>query len=354
MIPVEFIVDGFDIRTSREKTVCVLANARMFSSTKRRRKKCKTKQICWNIFQTEFWCVCHCNGCWKMKLLHGIIELPLIISDFIMIYGQTLKIIQIIALVRKFFFSVCVSVYLWVHYLPLCECVFVCVRVTCKWVYCHRPNANRLKTVFCLSFFLSFISYIFIFKQWKITIKERKKKISIAIADIWLLCKWVSKQGPTIMNGQENERAKAQAQAQASCKRYFEATFIFKQKFVNCSHWTRVETVCVCAVCVCVFLLCDSSDLLSVCLCGTWKARAFCCCCYCSLLLLPLPSLLFFRYYFIVVIFSFFICLFIFSTLLSNYILSQNICAVHTAHSTLHTCWESFPFKSFRSALRNS
>lgn len=134
----------------------------------------------------------------------------------------------------------------------------------------------------------------------------------------------------------------------------FEATFIFKQKFVNCSHWTRVQTVC-----VCVFLLCDSSDLLSACLCSTWKARACCCfcCCYCSLLLLPLPSLLFFRYYFIVVILFYFFASFVcsFSQRFYQITFWVKIFAPHMPHIAHYTLAERvFPFKSFRSALRNS
>lgn len=56
--------------------LCIfLASARMFSATEWRRKKCKTKQNVVEIyFKRNFGAcaLCHCNGCWKMKLLYGL------------------------------------------------------------------------------------------------------------------------------------------------------------------------------------------------------------------------------------------------------------------------------------------
>lgn len=170
--------------------------------------------------------LCHCNGCWKMKLLYGLHNW--IAINHKRLYHNLWSNVENYSNYSPcshifFALSLCVSVYLWVHYLPLCECVFVCVRAcVCKWVYCHRPNANRLKTVFFAC--LSFVSYGLIFKQWKITIKRKKEK-NINCNCRHLTFVQVSKQGPTIMNGQQNERA--QAQAQASHKRYFWSHFHF-------------------------------------------------------------------------------------------------------------------------------
>lgn len=110
----------------------------------------------------------------------------------------------------------------------------------------------------------------------------------------------------------KEHRHRHMAQAQSSYKRYFEATFIFKQKFVNCSHWTRVHKRCVCVsesfsfaihliCCQFVFVVLEKRALSVVLL-------------LFITFLLPLPSLLFFRHYFIVVIlflfFSSFVCSF--------------------------------------------
>lgn len=156
--------------------------------------------------------------------------------------------------------------------------------------------------------------------------KKQQRKISIAIADIWLLssvCKQARKGRRLQMDKKMKEHEPHNIQT------VLWSHFHFKQKFVNCSHWRCVYVCCV--LCVCVRHL---SPLRFI-----WFAvslsfvvlekRAFSVAYY-YLLLLPLllPSLLFFRYHYIVVIF---ICSFIFSKLLSNYVWSQNICGVHIA-----------------------
>lgn len=217
MIPVEFIVDGFDIRNRREKN-CVFfgecPDVLLNRMEEEEEKKCKTKhnKIVEIYFKRNVGACAIVMGVvkWNCSMV-CIIELPLIINDFIMIYGQTFEIIQIIALVHIFFslsvrVRVCVSVYLWVHYLPLCECVFLCACAN-EWVYCHRPNANRLKTV-SLPFFRFFHFYFQAMKNYYKK-KERKKNITCNCRHLTFV--QVSKQGPTIMNGQQNERAQAQA-----------------------------------------------------------------------------------------------------------------------------------------------
>lgn len=105
--------------------LCIfLASARMFSATEWRRKKCKTKQNVVEIyFKRNFGACAIVMGVGKWNcFMVCIIELPLIISDFIMIYGQTLKIIQIIALVHIFFL------------LSLCVCLSICEFITSHFV----------------------------------------------------------------------------------------------------------------------------------------------------------------------------------------------------------------------------
>lgn len=143
--------------------LCIfLASARMFSATEWRRKKCKTKQNVVEIyFKRNFGAcaLCHCNGCWKMKLLYGLhnwiaINHKRLYHDL----WSNVENYSNYSPCSHIFFALSLCVCLSVSSLPPTLWMRFCVRAcVCKWVYCHRPNANRLKTVFSLAF-LSFLT----------------------------------------------------------------------------------------------------------------------------------------------------------------------------------------------------